>query len=84
MVHLFIGVSDGHAAITTLLRLDASFPMAPRALYLGNLAAPEASPVPACTVILWPKPPKPSIFAWPPRDLLDVGACPVSTKPLTL
>jgi len=35
---------------------------------------------PACVVVLRPKP---SISAWPPRDLLDVDACSVSAKPLT-
>ena len=33
-------------------------------------------------VVLGPKPPKMSISTWPPRDLLDVDACPVFTKSL--
>ena len=33
-------------------------------------------------VVLGSKPPKMSISTWPPRDLLDVDACPVFTKSL--
>ena len=32
-VHLFLVAPKGHAAFTILLRLDASFAMAPRALH---------------------------------------------------
>lgn len=34
-------------------------------------------------VFFRPKPPKPSISAWPPHDLLDVDACPISRQSLT-
>ena len=30
---------------------------------------------PTCTVVLRPKPPKPSISTWPQRDFADVDAC---------
>ena len=45
MVHLFLELSDEHAAFTTSLRLDASFVMTPRALHLEHPAAPESPPV---------------------------------------
>ena len=38
---------------------------------------------PGCMVVLSSEPPKPSISTWPPRDLLDIDACPASAKPLT-
>lgn len=44
-VHLFLGVLDGHAAFTILLRLDASLAIAPCALHLGNPTTPDAPPV---------------------------------------
>jgi len=40
--NFFIRATDGHVAFTTLLHLDANFAIAPRALHLGNLAAPDA------------------------------------------
>ena len=39
MDQIFVEATDGHAAFTISLRLDASFTMAPRALY-SNLDAP--------------------------------------------
>ena len=45
MVHLFLGASDGHTAFTTLLHLDASFMMAPRALHLRNSTASGVPPI---------------------------------------
>ena len=50
LVQLFTEPSDGHAAFTTLLRLDASFVMMPRALHLEHPAAPDSP------LVLRPKP----------------------------
>lgn len=69
--------SNRHAAFTTLLRLDASFTMAPCVLRHHHLPAPDVPRV------LRPKPSKSSISAWPPHDLLDFDAYPASAKPLT-
>jgi hypothetical protein len=45
MVQLLVELLDGHAAFTTLLRLNASFAIAPRVLHSTDLAAPDAPPV---------------------------------------
>ena len=50
IIHIFLGVTDGHIDFTTSLRLDASFTMTSRILHHRLLAAPDATP------ILRPKP----------------------------
>jgi len=50
MVQIFVEASDGHAAFTISLRLNASFAMAPRALHLSDSGAPDVP------LVLRPKP----------------------------
>jgi len=76
--------SDGHNTFTILLRLDATFVMAPRTQHLHQTGRTGRAPgfeaqtvIPVCLVVLKSKSPKPSISAWLTHDHLDIDACPV-------